>query len=246
MPSPVKAAATELGLTVTDQIDDLLDVEADLGVVVAYGRIIRPPILERLPMINVHFSLLPRWRGAAPVERALLAGDDTTGVCIMDVERGLDTGGVYAREAVPIGDRTTAAELRATLVDVGTRLLVDVRSRPLGTPEPQRGEVTYAAKIEQFELELDWTTPAPELDRWVRVGGAWTWFRNRRLKVLAAEPVSGDGEPGELGPDGSVGTGHGRLRLDTVQPEGRGPMAWSAFANGARPQAHERLGPPSP
>ena len=91
-PSPVKAAATELGIPVTDDIEDLLAIDAELGVVVAYGRIIKPPILAHLSMVNVHFSLLPRWRGAAPVERALLAGDDVTGVCIMDVEEGLDTG----------------------------------------------------------------------------------------------------------------------------------------------------------
>jgi methionyl-tRNA formyltransferase len=244
--SPVKEAAAELGIPVTDDIDDVLTIDAELGVVVAYGRIIKPHILEHLPMVNVHFSLLPRWRGAAPVERALLAGDDVTGVCIMAVERGLDTGGVYAREEVPIGPRATADELRATLVDVGTRLLLDVLSRPLGEPEPQRGEVTYAAKIEPFELELDWTCPAAELDRWVRVNGAWTTFRGRRLKVLGAEPSPGDGEhreAGELAPDGTVGTGDGLLRLDVVQPEGRGPMTWSAFANGARPQPQERLGP---
>jgi methionyl-tRNA formyltransferase len=246
--SPVKAAATELGIPVTDDIDDVLAIDADLGVVVAYGRLIQPHILEHLPMINVHFSLLPRWRGAAPVERALLAGDERTGVCIMDVERGLDTGAVYAREEVPIGPRATADELRATLVDVGTRLLVDVLSRPLGKPEPQHGHVTYANKIEPFELELDWTCPAAELDRWVRVGGAWTTLRDRRLKVLGAEPASDHGErrePGELAPDGTVGTGDGTLRLDVVQPEGKGPMSWTAFANGARPQPGERLGPES-
>jgi methionyl-tRNA formyltransferase len=244
--SPVKAAATELGIPVTDEIDDLLAVDAELGVVVAYGRIIKPNILEHLPMVNVHFSLLPRWRGAAPVERALLAGDAVTGVCIMAVERGLDTGGVYARAEVPIGPRATADELRATLVDVGRTLLLDALSRPLGEPEPQHGDVTYAAKIEPFELELDWTTSAAELDRWVRVGGAWTTFRGRRLKVLGAEPVTGEGDerqPGELAPDGTVGAGDGSLRLDVVQPEGKGPMSWSAFANGARPQPEERLGP---
>jgi len=241
-PSPVKAAATELGIPVTDDIEDLLRIDAELGVVVAYGRIIKPPILAHLSMVNVHFSLLPRWRGAAPVERALLAGDDVTGVCIMDVEEGLDTGGVYARREVPIGPRTTATELRATLVEVGTALLVDVLSRPLGTPEPQSGDVTYAAKIERFELEIDWTSPAAAIDRWVRVGGAWTTFRGRRLKVLDSELAIGGGEPGSIGADGVVATEAGGLRLVTVQPEGKAAMPWAAFANGAHPEALERLG----
>jgi methionyl-tRNA formyltransferase len=241
-PSPVKAAATALGIPVTDDIEDLLAIDADLGVVVAYGRIIKPPILAHLSMVNVHFSLLPRWRGAAPVERALLAGDEVTGVCIMDVEEGLDTGGVYARREVPIGPRTTAAELRATLVEAGTALLVDVLSRPLGTPEPQSGDVTYAAKIERFELEIDWTSPAAAIDRWVRVGGAWTTFRSRRLKVLASEPTQGDGEPGAISADGVVATGDGGLRLVSVQPEGKPEMPWAAFANGAHPEPLDRLG----
>jgi methionyl-tRNA formyltransferase len=241
-PSPVKAAATELGIPVTDDIEDLLGIEAELGVVVAYGRLIKPPILAHLPMINVHFSLLPRWRGAAPVERALLAGDEVTGVCIMDVEEGLDTGGVYARREVPIGPRATAAELRATLVEVGTELLVDVLARPLVAPEPQDGEVTYAAKIEPYELEVDWTSPADDIDRWVRVGGAWTMFRRRRLKLLDSELATGGGEPGSIGPDGVVATGAGGLRLVTVQPEGKPSMPWAAFANGARPGPLDRLG----
>ena len=194
-------------------------------------------------MVNVHFSLLPRWRGAAPVERALLAGDDVTGVCIMDVEEGLDTGGVYARRELPIGPATTADELRAALVAIGAELLVDVLSRPLGRPEPQEGPVTYAEKIRPEELQLDWSRPAAELDRWVRVGGAWTTFRGRRLKVLAATPADATAGAGTLGDDAAtVGTPAGGLRLDRVQPEGKAPMLWPAFANGAQPQPGERLG----
>ena len=106
-------------------VDDVLGVGAELGVVVAFGRLIKPHVLAELPMVNLHFSLLPRWRGAAPVERALLAGDTVTGVCVMAVEEGLDTGGVYARVEVPIGPATTLDELRDELVQVGTQLLVD-------------------------------------------------------------------------------------------------------------------------
>ena len=140
-------------------------------------------------MVNLHFSLLPRWRGAAPVERALLAGDTVTGVAVMAVANELDSGDVYASREVPIGPRVTLDELRDELVAVGTELLLETLSGPLPTPVPQTGEVTVAAKVRPEELQLDWTTPAVELDRWVRVGGAWTTFRGRRLKVLAAEPV---------------------------------------------------------
>ena len=125
LPSPVKAAARELGLPVTDRIDDVLDVDADLGVVVAYGRLIKPHVFDTVPMVNIHFSLLPRWRGAAPLERAILAGDDETGVCLKTIEEELDVGDVFACERVPIGPDDTADELRARLVDAGTRLLLD-------------------------------------------------------------------------------------------------------------------------
>ena len=242
--SPVKAAALELGLAVTDEIDDLLRSDAELGVVVAYGRIIKPHVLAAVPMVNVHFSLLPRWRGAAPVERALLAGDGTTGVCIMDVEETLDTGGVYAVRggAHRSGDdRRRAARRRSSAL--GTELLVDVLAAPLPEPRPQVGEPTYAEKVASAELELAWSRPAIELDRWVRVGGSWTTFRGRRLKVHRAELASGAGRARDaLGPDGTVGTGDGTLHLVVVQPEGRPPMPWADFANGARPQPGERLG----
>src|SRR5207302_6690123 len=114
-PSPVKAAATELGVGVTDQVDDVIDSGAELGVVVAFGRLIKPHVLAALPMVNVHFSLLPRWRGAAPLERAILAGDTETGVCLMGLEEGLDTGPVYECVPVGIGPEETADELRGRL-----------------------------------------------------------------------------------------------------------------------------------
>ena len=159
LPSPVKAAALDRGLAVTDRVDDVFAAGADAGVVVAFGRIIRPHVLDALPMVNLHFSLLPRWRGAAPVERALLAGDERTGVCLMAVEEGLDTGGVYGSVEVAIGSEETAAQLRDELVDVGTGLLVRQLLDGLGPPEPQGGEPTYADKIRPDELELDWAPP---------------------------------------------------------------------------------------
>jgi methionyl-tRNA formyltransferase len=242
-PSPVKAAALELGLPVTDRVDDVLDIRADLGVVVAYGRLIKPHVLDRLPMVNLHFSLLPRWRGAAPVERAILAGDPETGVCVMALEEGLDTGGVYARRVVPIGDEETAGALRRRLVEVGTELLVATLSEGLGEPEPQVGEPVYAAKIDPAELEIDWTEPAVAVHRLVRLGRAWTTFRGRRLKVLAARLGSAERRlgPGRL--DGSaVGTGDGWIELVEVQPEGKGAQPVAAWLNGARPGSDDVLG----
>ena len=240
-PSPVKATATELGLPVTHRVDDVVDTGADLGVVVAYGRLIPRAILELVPMVNVHFSLLPRWRGAAPVERAILAGDEHTGVGIMQLEEGLDTGPVFALQPVPVGPRITAEELREELVMVGTELLLRTLRDGLHEPEPQEGEPTYAAKLSPAELQLHWDQPAIVLDRVVRVGGAWTTFRGRRLKVLSADPVEGSRQPGVL--DGvAVGTGDGALRLVTVQPEGKAPMPAAAWVNGLRFEVGERLG----
>jgi methionyl-tRNA formyltransferase len=227
-PSPVKAAALELGIPVSHVVDDVLaavtDERAELGVVVAFGQIIKPHVLDVLPMVNLHFSLLPRWRGAAPVERALLAGDATTGVCVMAVEEGLDTGGVYARREVPIGPETTAAELRMELVAVGTELLVDTLAHPLGTPEAQAGEVTHAAKFAATDFEIDWTQPVADIHRLIRVGGAWTTFRGRRLKIVSAVLVDGILVP------------------TMVQPEGKPAMSFESWRNGARPSADELFG----
>ena len=241
-PSPVKAAAIELGLPVSDQVDDALSVGADLGVVVAFGRLIKPHVLDRLPMVNLHFSLLPRWRGAAPVERAILAGDRETGVDVMAVEEGLDTGGIYAEDRVAIDDDLTLSDLRGVLVQRGTRLLLDLLRDGIGDARPQVGEPTYAAKIDPDELRLDWSQPAVQLARVVRLGEAWTTFRGRRLKVHRAHAIERSTlAPGVL--DGAVvGTADGALELVVVQPEGKAPMPVAAWRNGARPQLGERLG----
>lgn len=245
-PSPVKALAHELGIPVSHTVDDVIATGAELGVVVAFGKIIKAAVLERVPMINVHFSLLPRWRGAAPVERALLAGDAETGVCIMDVDVTLDTGAVYAREVVPIGDTDTADTLRATLVEAGTRLLLGVLDGELPVPVPQAGEPTYAEKLSPEEWEIDWSSTAVQVGRWIRAGQAWTTFRGRRLRVLAVHVEDAPSDvpaPGALGEDGaSVGTGSGVVRLLRVQPAGKGPMSWGDFANGARPEPGEAFG----
>jgi len=266
MPSPVKAAAVELGLTVTDDIDALLDVPVDLGVVVAYGKLIRPHLLARVPFVNLHFSLLPRWRGAAPVERAVLAGDDRTGVCVMAVEEGLDTGGIYRSAEIPIDPDDTVEALRSRLVDLGTGLLLDCLHNGFGPCRPQTGEPVYAAKIDPAELALDWTRPAASVVRTVRLGRAWTTFRGRRLLIhdatlapntttdpttVTATPTAGSSpdapghEPGRIGVEGGtvvVDCGAGRLVLRQVQPEGRGRQDAGAWRNGARPGPGEVLG----
>ena len=242
-PSPVKSAALELNLPVAHRVDDALDAGAELGVVVAFGQIIKPHVLAVLPMVNLHFSLLPRWRGAAPVERAILAGDEVTGVCVMAVEEGLDTGGVYASAQVPISPADDADTLRTRLVEVGTPLLVATLAAPLPAPAVQEGAPTYADKVTPDDLHIDWSRPAAEIGRLPRVGKAWTTFRGHRLLVLAADASASmiDGSPGTL--DGTaVATGSGGLSLVRVQPEGRAALDADAWRNGARPQPGERLG----
>lgn len=219
-PSPVALAAVDLGLDVSFDVDDVVTVGrprgAELGVVVAFGQIIKPHVLAAVPMVNLHFSLLPRWRGAAPVERALLAGDEVTGVCLMQVDEGLDTGAVYGCSEVPIGPETTADELRAVLVEQGTALLVDHLRAGLGEPVPQSGTPVYADKLRTGELRIDWARPAAEIHRLVRVGGAWTTFRGERVKILEAALVDGS------------------LEIRTVQPAGRAPMSFESWVHGAR------------
>ena len=241
VPSPVKAAALDLGLEVTDVVDDVLGLGADLAVVVAFGQLIKPHVLDVLPMVNLHFSLLPRWRGAAPVERAILAGDPVTGVCLMELVEELDAGRVYAIEEVAINDDLSLEDLRGKLVDVGTTLLVDTLAQGLGQPIEQDGEVVYAKKIQPGELQLDLERSARELHRVIRLGGAWVELRGKRLRIWQAEVVEDGPRPGHL-IDGVVGTGSGGLRLIEVQSEGKQRMSASAWLNGAQLTPNDRFG----
>ncbi|MEO0495135.1 MAG: methionyl-tRNA formyltransferase [Actinomycetota bacterium] len=228
MPSPVKAAALDLGLPVTDQLGDLDDIDADLAVVVAYGRLIPASMLDRLAFVNIHFSLLPRWRGAAPVERAILAGDETTGVCLMDLDVELDTGAVYRRTETPIGADETLDELRGRLVEIGTDQLVDALAGGLGEPQPQVGDPVYAAKISAAEREIDWSQSAAAIHRRVRVGGAFTTWNGKRFKIHRTR-LAAVGDPGVV-----VATPDGHLELIEVQAEGKPRMDAASWANGAR------------
>ena len=233
-PSPVKAAALELGIEVRtperarEVVDDVAESGAQLGVVVAFGQILPTALLESTPLgfVNLHFSLLPRWRGAAPVERAILAGDDETGVAVMRVDAGLDTGPVFATTRLPITPSVTAGELREQLVVAGTELLVTtLPALATATPVEQTGEPTYAEKLTVDEFRLDPDRPADELDRIVRAGnprpGAWFELDGKRIKVWRAHT---DGD---------------RLVLDDVQPEGRARMAAAAWRAGLRVELPE-------
>lgn len=243
-PSPVKERAVELGLETTDDLEELhrrTFPPGTKGVVVAYGRIIPAALLGTMPMLNVHFSLLPRWRGAAPVERAILAGDERTGVCVMGVEEGLDTGPVFASEETATGDLGTAA-LTGVLAQMGARLLLGVLADPSAVGEPQTGEVTYAAKIVPADLVIDWGEPAAAVLRRVRAVAAHTVLDGRRVRIVLAEPCDGSLEAGQMSADGTVGTGEGCVRLLRVRPESRAEMNAAAWLRGLNTVFPVRLG----
>jgi methionyl-tRNA formyltransferase len=246
-PSPVKQAALELGLPVLtpeksrEVVDDVRASGAELGVVVAFGQLLPVALLEALPhgFVNLHFSLLPRWRGAAPVERAILAGDTETGVDLMRVEAGLDTGPVFARTRLTIGDDETAGELHTRLVEAGTALLVNrLPEVPASVPEPQAGDATYAEKLTTDEFRLDPNRSAADLARIVRAGnprpGAWFTIGGKRVKVWRARALDGAGEPGTIDEAANLVTVAGGLALDDVQPEGKRRMAGSEWSKGVQ------------
>lgn len=238
-PSPVKAAALELGLRVGHRLSDLDGLGIERGVVVAYGAMIPGAVLERIPMLNVHFSVLPRWRGAAPVERAILAGDETTGVSVMSLEVALDTGPVHLQRRTEVGDKP-ASELTGELSRLGALCLIEVLASPelLAHPTPQRGEATYAEKLTKETFHLVPTMSQVLLVRTVRLGRAFAFVNERRLRVLRARAVPAGGEsPGSLRVvDGTlwlVGD-DGAIAVDEVQPEGATPMTAAAWWAGAR------------
>jgi len=237
-PSPVKEAALELGLPVAHSVKALDEVSAELGIVVAYGAMIKPEVLERLPMLNVHFSLLPRWRGAAPVERAILADDEETGVGIMSLEVTLDTGPLHGERRVAIGEKTASA-LTRELADVGAALLVAVLADPpaLASPTPQAGEPTYAQKLDAETFHLLPSMTAAEASRVVRLERAWCLLGEKRFRVYEATVGPETAPAGTVVREGNrVGLAcrEGVLWLSSVQPEGSKAMAASAWLAGAR------------
>jgi methionyl-tRNA formyltransferase len=244
--SPVKTCANELGLRVAHRLSDLDDVEVERGVVVAYGRLISSELLERVPMLNVHFSLLPRWRGAAPVERAILAGDLETGVSIMSLDADLDTGPVHLERRVAV-DEKSLATLLDELATVGAEALVEVLASPelLAHPRAQEGDVTYAAKLSKDEFHLEPAMDVQQLLRTVRLGQAFTFVNGRRLLIERATRAEGpDVAAGTIGVrDGHVVmTGSsGAIELDQVRPESARSMSAVAWWAGARLDAHQAL-----
>ncbi|MFC0199777.1 methionyl-tRNA formyltransferase [Paracoccus rhizosphaerae] len=246
-PSPVQAAAEALGLTVRtperlrdpQAQADFAALNADVAVVVAYGLILPQPVLDapRLGCLNIHASLLPRWRGAAPIHRAILAGDAETGVAIMQMEAGLDTGPVMATRRTPIGADETTADLHDRLAVIGADLIADVLPRlPLpATPQPKQG-VTYAAKIDKAEARIDWSRPADEIDRQIRglspFPGAWCDIDGERVKLLRSRVVPGGGQPGTVLPSFTVACGTGAVQITLAQRAGKRPMAAADLLRG--------------
>ncbi len=248
-PSPVKAAAVARGLPFTHDLGELSGNDAELGVVVAYGRIIPSPLLDEIPMVNLHFSLLPRWRGAAPIQRAILAGDSETGVTIMDMEAGLDTGPMRLATSVEIGSKT-AGQLTHELAHLGAAMMSDVLAETDRYPpfaQPAEG-VTHAAKIDKAEARLDFSGSSKLVARQVSAfnpaPGAYFEFRGERIKVLEAMEARAEGDvPGAVLDDRLlVACWAGSIRPISLQRAGRAAMGVEEFLRGFPISAGTRLG----
>jgi len=250
-PSPVQTRAEELGLPVRHPVSlktpeaqaEFASLDADIAVVVAYGLILPQAVLGAPAQgcLNIHASLLPRWRGAAPIHRAIMAGDAETGVCIMQMEAGLDTGPVLLREATPIRTTETTIQLHDRLSEMGARLIIDALAKlPDLTPEPQPSEgVTYAAKIDKAEARIDWAKPAAQVDRLIRglspFPGAWFEVGGTRVKVLGSSLADGSGAPGEvLDASLRVACGQGAVQLTRLQRAGKAAQDVAVFQQGAQ------------
>lgn len=243
----VQARAQQMGLSVrhpvslrsADAVKDFADLGADVAVVVAYGLILPQAILDapRLGCLNIHASLLPRWRGAAPIHRAIMAGDAETGICIMQMEAGLDTGPVLLRQDTDIGPEETTAELHDRLSAMGAALIVSALAKlPLpATPQAADG-VTYAAKIDKSEARVNWACRAEDVDRQIRglspFPGAWCDLGGERLKLLRSCLAAGQGRPGQILDGLTIACGTGAVRVSQVQREGKKPVSAADFLNG--------------
>jgi methionyl-tRNA formyltransferase len=237
--SPVQVHAEALGLPLRHPASlrsetaatDFAALGADVAVVVAYGLILPQAVLDapRLGCLNIHASLLPRWRGAAPIHRAIMAGDRETGVSIMQMEAGLDTGPVLLGEALEIGTEETTADLHDRLSTLGAELIVKALGRlPLpAVPQPAAG-VTYAAKIDKAEARVDWSRPAVAVDRLIRglspFPGAWVEVNGERVKLLRSRLVQGQGSPGQVLGGFTIACGEGAIEVTEAQREGKRPM----------------------
>ncbi len=261
-PSPVHALAERHGLTVRNPTSlknesaqaEFAALDLDIAVVVAYGLILPVPILEapRLGCLNLHASLLPRWRGAAPIHRAVMAGDAETGVAVMQMEAGLDTGPVLLEERLPIAPDATTGDVHDTLAEMGAPLMVHALAGLAAgnleaTPQLEDG-VTYAAKIDKAEARIDWSLPATKIDRQIRglspYPGARFTHDGTEIKVLRSSLAeTGPGRPGEVLADDDlvVACGKGAVRLLELQRPGKAPMDADAFRRGYPLAAGDRL-----
>ncbi|MDP2518398.1 methionyl-tRNA formyltransferase [Shimia thalassica] len=248
-PTPVHARALELGLEVRhpvslkseDEQDAMRALGADVGVVVAYGLILPQAILDapQKGCLNIHASLLPRWRGAAPIHRAIMAGDAESGVCIMQMDAGLDTGPVLLEEKTPILAQDTTADLHDRLAGIGADAIVNALGQLddlTPVPQPELG-VTYAHKIDKSEAKVDWTAPATEVDRKIRglspFPGAWCEVDGQRVKLLASRLAEGQGIAGEILDDAlTVACGDGAVQLLRLQRAGKGAQDADVFLRG--------------
>ncbi len=246
-PSPVHRAAEALGIEVRTPLKlrepveqaGFADLGADVAVVVAYGLILPQPVLDapRLGCLNIHASLLPRWRGAAPIHRAVMAGDAETGVAIMQMQAGLDTGPVLSEARTAIGAEETTGDLHDRLAAVGADLIADVLPRlPLpAVAQPEDG-VTYASKIDKVEARIDWARPAAEVDRKIRglspFPGAWCEIAGERVKLLRSRLAPGAGAPGDVLGGFRVVCGDGAVEITQAQRPGKRPMSADELLRG--------------
>jgi methionyl-tRNA formyltransferase len=259
-PSPVHQYAEGLGLPVhtptslknAPEHERFRGLNPDIAVVAAYGLILPKPILDapRSGCVNIHASLLPRWRGAAPIQRAILAGDRESGVCLMKMDEGLDTGPVFVRQTTPIDEATTAGDLHDSLAEIGGALIGAWLSKigdGTAVPLPQESDgVTYAEKVDRSETRIDWRETARNLVRRINAfapaPGAWTELGKDRVKILAARVVAGDGAPGTVLSDQlAVACGDGAINIERLQVAGRQPLDAKAFLAGRTVSAGARF-----
>ena len=256
-PTPVHKRAEELGLDVRYPVNfkDAADVadftvlNADVAVVVAYGLILPQVILDAPTKgcLNIHASLLPRWRGAAPIHRAIMAGDEQTGVCIMQMEAGLDTGPVLLRKEIAILDTDTTLVLHDRLAEIGSAAIVDALGQldDLTPVEQSDDGVTYAKKVEKAEAQIDWAKSAVDVDRHIRglspFPGAWVVDGDQRVKVLMSNVVDGAGQVGEIIDQVTVACGTGAVALTRLQRAGKGAMDVDVFVRGYPLENGKRL-----
>ena len=251
-PSPVQTRAMALGIETRHPVSlrnaqahaDFVALKADIAVVVAYGLILPQAILDAPAKgcLNIHASLLPRWRGAAPIHRAIMAGDSETGICIMQMEAGLDTGPVMLRQAVPILSDTTTGDLHGHLATLGATLITEVlETLPPAIPQSADG-VTYASKIDKAEARVDWTKTAVEVDRQIRglspFPGAWCYVSGERVKLLRSRPSAKQGQPGQVLYGFTVACGQGAVDIVLAQREGKRQMPTDELLRGWQLPVH--------